>query len=73
MSLHELTACIYYKIAIERGLRGCDPDGEHITHIAPSGGYSDARNPNDIDDEEAEESGELQDSELDEIMRYICL
>lgn len=32
MSLHELTACIYYKIAVERGLRGCNPDGELIAH-----------------------------------------
>lgn len=32
MSLHELTACIYYKLAIDRGLRGCDPDGEKIAH-----------------------------------------
>ena len=32
-SLHELTACIYYKLAIDRGLRGCDPDGEHILHL----------------------------------------
>ena len=32
LSLHELTACIYYKLAIDRGLRGCDPDGEHKTH-----------------------------------------
>eukprot|EP01038_Epipyxis_sp_PR26KG_P009273 gene9273-12493_t len=31
-SLHELTACIYYKLAIERGLRGCNPDGERIAH-----------------------------------------
>jgi hypothetical protein len=28
LSLHELTACIYYKLAIDRGLRGCDPEGE---------------------------------------------
>ena len=32
LSLHELTACIYYKLAIDRGLRGCDPDGELISH-----------------------------------------
>lgn len=31
-SLHELTACIYYKLAIERGLRGCHPDGELQAH-----------------------------------------
>ena len=32
MSLHELTACTYYKLAIDRGLRGCDPDGEARDH-----------------------------------------
>jgi hypothetical protein len=32
MSLHELTACIYYKLAIDRGLRGCNPEGERIAH-----------------------------------------
>ena len=32
LSLHELTACIYYKLAIDRGLRGCDPEGERIAH-----------------------------------------
>lgn len=32
LSLHELTACIYYKIAIERGLRGCNPTAEAIDH-----------------------------------------
>lgn len=31
MSLHELTACIYYKLAIDRGLRGCVPDEEHLS------------------------------------------
>ena len=33
MSLHELTACIYYKLAIDRGLRGCEPDEEHNNHL----------------------------------------
>ena len=32
ISLHELTACIYYKLAINRGVRGCMPDEEHICH-----------------------------------------
>eukprot|EP01034_Spumella_vulgaris_P023030 gene23030-29219_t len=32
LSLHELTACIYYKLAIDRGLRGCNPEGERIAH-----------------------------------------
>lgn len=27
-----MTACIYYKLAIERGLRGCDPNGEFRAH-----------------------------------------
>ena len=31
-SLHELTACVYYKLAIERGLRGCEPDSELKAH-----------------------------------------
>lgn len=32
LSLHELTACVYYKLAIERGLRGSHPDGEKLAH-----------------------------------------
>jgi hypothetical protein len=35
MSLHELTACIYYKLAIERGARGCFPDEEFYHHMTP--------------------------------------
>jgi hypothetical protein len=35
MSLHELTACIYYKLAIERGARGCFPDEEFYQHLTP--------------------------------------
>jgi len=31
-SIHELTACVYYKLAIERGIRGCNPDCELISH-----------------------------------------
>lgn len=31
-SLHELTACVYYKLAIDRGLRGCQPDAALETH-----------------------------------------
>lgn len=34
LSIRQLTACIYYKLAIERGLRGCDPDGELRAHVA---------------------------------------
>lgn len=32
MSIHELTACAYYKLAIDRGLRGCRPDLEWELH-----------------------------------------
>ena len=32
ISLQELTACIYYKIAIDRGLRGCCPQLELEAH-----------------------------------------
>ena len=32
LSLHELTACIYYKLALERGLRGCYPTAEAMSH-----------------------------------------
>ena len=40
LSLHELTACIYYKLAIERGLRGCNPEGELLTHQNTDMAYS---------------------------------
>ena len=36
LSLHELTACIYYKLAIDRGLRGCDPDAELLSQVTHS-------------------------------------
>jgi len=32
ISLQELTACIYYKLAIDRGLRGCKTDSELLSH-----------------------------------------
>jgi hypothetical protein len=32
ITLQELTACIYYKIAIDRGLRGCNPAEELLLH-----------------------------------------
>ena len=32
ISLQELTACIYYKLAVERGLRGCHPSSELEAH-----------------------------------------
>lgn len=41
MSIHELTACVYYKLAIERGIRGCNPDSELISH-APTEGLEDS-------------------------------
>ena len=31
-SIHELTACIYYKLVIERGIRGCNVDKEFDNH-----------------------------------------
>lgn len=34
VNLHELTACVYYKLAYDRGLRGVDPDGERRLHDA---------------------------------------
>ena len=33
LSLHELTAVIYYKIAINRGIRGCIPEEEARLHL----------------------------------------
>jgi hypothetical protein len=32
ISLHELTACIYYLLAINRGIRGCNPESEFEAH-----------------------------------------
>lgn len=32
MTLHELTGCIYYKLAVDRGVRGCIPDEESNSH-----------------------------------------
>lgn len=40
LSLHELTACVYYKLAIERGLRGSHPDSELLAHAPHSSGRS---------------------------------
>ena len=40
LSLHELTACVYYKLAIERGLRGSHPDSELLAHAPHSSGSS---------------------------------
>lgn len=32
MSVHELTAAMYYLLALRRGERGADPNGEHKMH-----------------------------------------
>jgi len=80
LSLHELTACIYYKLAIDRGIRGCDPDGEHILHEEQSQENSYYRTVNGIgigekEDKEEENtttrSGLLKD--LDEAILYAPL
>jgi len=43
LTVHDLTACLYYKLALDRGLRGCTPELEHELHLAldscPSGSY----------------------------------
>ena len=54
LSLHELTACIYYKIAIERGLRGCDPDSELLAH------QQEMKDRDDRDDQRATATAGLQ-------------
>jgi hypothetical protein len=51
-SLHELTACIYYKIAIERGIRGCSPDEEEIAHLTNVSSHC-------LDDSEEKRTGEF--------------
>ena len=53
LSLHELTACIYYKLALDRGLRGCDPEADHCMHRQ----------------EGTEADSHVSDSELDEAIR----
>ena len=59
LSLHELTACIYYKLAIDRGLRGCDPDSEDREHAT-----RDAKNENknDGEDEYGENNGDCNEN-----------
>jgi hypothetical protein len=32
LSSHEVTACLYYKLVIDRELRGCNPDNEWHAH-----------------------------------------
>jgi hypothetical protein len=64
ISLHELTACIYYKLAIDRGLRGCSPEGECEAHSAAS-----ARKYCEHNNDDDDYYGKASDSELDCIMR----
>lgn len=59
MSLHELTACIYYKLAIDRGIRGCKPLIEAQLHDESIVGN--------------DHSVEVTDSELDEVIRLAPL
>lgn len=37
VQLHELTACLYYQLAVSRAERGCDPDQQSRAHSACSG------------------------------------
>ncbi len=59
MSLHELTACIYYKLAIDRGIRGCKPLLEAQLH--------------DESVVSNDHSVEVTDAELDEVIRLAPL
>lgn len=61
ISLHELTACIYYKLAIDRGLRGCLPEAEYEAHHASA-----CCEPTNDDDA----SGNSSNSEFDSILRF---
>jgi hypothetical protein len=91
LSLHELTACIYYKLAIDRGLRGCDPEGERVAHKvkpkarsgsgAVSAGdtaeekrpYTESQNSEEADDEDPSACEEVEEEELDDIIRFAPL
>lgn len=94
LSLHELTACIYYKLAIDRGLRGCDPEGERVAHkVKPargsstdgavcagdigdkkrSDGSTESHNSEEDDDEDPSACEELEEEELDDIIRFAPL
>jgi hypothetical protein len=71
MSLHELTACIYYKIAIERGLRGCDPDGEYCAHYDGTMLNNDLNIDFSVNDYPVAGVTQVTDYELDDILRYV--
>ena len=73
-SIHELTACIYYKLAIERGIRGCNVHKEFDDH-----GRMGMQVPVDSDRSErrADESllgdhrcEEVSNEDLNEVIRY---
>ena len=73
-SIHELTACIYYKLVIERGIRGCNVDKEFDNH-----GQMGMQVPVDSDRSErrADESllgdhrcEEVSNEDLNEVIRY---
>ena len=76
LSLHELTACIYYKIAIDRGLRGCDPQGELVAHsqTPPSADSKVTEGAveslDELDDSVCED---VREDELDDIIRFAPL
>jgi hypothetical protein len=93
LSLHELTACIYYKLAIDRGLRGCDPEGESVAHkvkpiarsrssVVSAGdmtedkrpyGGTDSQNSDEADDEDPSACEEIEEEELDDVIRFAPL
>lgn len=78
LSLHELTACIYYKIAIDRGLRGCDPQGELMAHKNTMAG-KDLKEGKDVDvaegfdDRDDSVCEDVREDELDDIIRFAPL
>ena len=41
--LHELSCALYYKMALDRGKRGCRPEEEHLLHLAAAASASAAR------------------------------
>ena len=71
-SIHELTACIYYKLAIERGIRGCNVNKEFEDH-----GRLGMQVPVDCDRGEQTNEAmrdhqceEVSNEELNEVIRY---
>lgn len=77
MSLSELTACIYYKMAIDRGLRGCHPENELHIHseetsdVLPPAAVSDSVPEPDKSDPKkaAKPSNDITDAELEDVIR----